>query len=510
MNASNRHKSILLLSIVNFLFFNLLAQVTLPFSYDLGKPSNVLGLSASYLGPDYTSSPKIKFDAANGYLIINIASAPGTLSYTLRWNQGSSAPRYSDEFELLESDNGSLYTLVQAYNASSGTPLENGKVIVETISTLKPTTRFLKWLAVSKSNGIIGLGNINIGVGINTPNSRAATSVSSASFTANWDQVSTATGYIVDVYTKEPKLVTTTKDLIISEYVEGSSDNKFIEIYNGTGADVDLSDYKFQCYLNGNQTPTNNVQLTGTLQNGQVITFRNSNATLDTSPITSTVCGFNGNDAVALYKISTGAFVDIFGRIGEDPGTAWGSGQHSTVDKTLRRKSTVMCGISQNPELGFPTLTTEWDVFEKDNVSNLNQHSTTGTRLSIQNTPILNSPFLINNNNTTSLVISNLTSSTYYYTVKSTVGNFSTSPSSEVIVNTNVLLTTVNNGEFIPCVYASKGRLYMKGESEFQLFDLLGNLVAKRQDFKARNSIAIKSGIYVVKTATYSSKIVVE
>lgn len=50
---------------------------------------------------------------------------------------------------------------------------------------------------------------------------------------------------------------------------------------------------------------------------------------------------FNGDDAL-VYKISTTSFVDIFGRIGNDPGTEWtGDGGYSTVNKTLVRKATV-------------------------------------------------------------------------------------------------------------------------------------------------------------------------
>ena len=32
-------------------------------------------------------------------------------------------------------------------------------------------------------------------------------------------------------------------DLFFSEYAEGSSDNKYLEIFNGTGNDIDLSLY---------------------------------------------------------------------------------------------------------------------------------------------------------------------------------------------------------------------------------------------------------------------------
>ena len=41
------------------------------------------------------------------------------------------------------------------------------------------------------------------------------------------------------------------EDLFFSEYAEGSSSNKYVEIYNGTGADVDLSSYSLQGTNNG-------------------------------------------------------------------------------------------------------------------------------------------------------------------------------------------------------------------------------------------------------------------
>ncbi|CAM5522208.1 hypothetical protein LSPH24S_04475 [Lysinibacillus sphaericus] len=45
-------------------------------------------------------------------------------------------------------------------------------------------------------------------------------------------------------------------DLIISEYIEGLSNNKAIELYNGTGSTIDLSQYKLELYTNGSTTPT--------------------------------------------------------------------------------------------------------------------------------------------------------------------------------------------------------------------------------------------------------------
>ena len=50
-----------------------------------------------------------------------------------------------------------------------------------------------------------------------------------------------------------PALAAST-DLFISEYIEGSSNNKAIEIYNGTGATVNLATggYNIQMHFNGN------------------------------------------------------------------------------------------------------------------------------------------------------------------------------------------------------------------------------------------------------------------
>ena len=45
-------------------------------------------------------------------------------------------------------------------------------------------------------------------------------------------------------------------ELFFSEYVEGSSNNKALEIYNGTGAAVDLAagGYNVQMFFNGSAT----------------------------------------------------------------------------------------------------------------------------------------------------------------------------------------------------------------------------------------------------------------
>src|SRR3989338_373179 len=169
-------------------------------------------------------------------------------------------------------------------------------------------------------------------------------------------------------------------DLIISEYVEGSGSNKYIEIYNGSMGSINLADYQLQLYANGAASPTSNVTLSGTLAAGTTIVYKNSAATIYLGATTNnTAVNFNGDDAVALFKISTSSFVDIVGNIGCDPGTAWTSGGFSTLDKTLVRNPSVCSGVTIDPATScpFPTLTTEWTQSNVDIVANLGSHTMT-------------------------------------------------------------------------------------------------------------------------------------
>ena len=97
-------------------------------------------------------------------------------------------------------------------------------------------------------------------------------------------------------------------DLFISEYVEGSSFNKAIEIYNGTGADVDLTagQYRVELYSNGSPTISQAMSLTGTLGDGGVLVIAHGSANAEilavTDVINAIVINFNGDDALVLRR----------------------------------------------------------------------------------------------------------------------------------------------------------------------------------------------------------------
>lgn len=176
-------------------------------------------------------------------------------------------------------------------------------------------------------------------------------------------------------------------DLFFSEYVEGSSgNNKCVEIYNPTGAAIDLSAgaYKVQVFANGAAMAGSTIALTGTIAAYGTYVLCNSGAgtgLLAVANQTSGSLSHNGDDALALVKGAGNTFVDIFGNIGNDPGAAWTSGAISTVDQVLRRKSTVQAGITINPggtgAGAFASLGAEWENFSDTDYTGFGSHTST-------------------------------------------------------------------------------------------------------------------------------------
>lgn len=160
----------------------------------------------------------------------------------------------------------------------------------------------------------------------------------------------------------------------ISEYVEGSANNKALEIYNPTDVALNLSGYSIKVFSNGATTAGKTVPLSGTLapKGTLVLTDTASVAALAAkSNMTFGTSNFNGDDAIALYKGND--LIDVFGQIGVDPGTSWGSNGNFTHDRTLVRKTTVSKGDSNGSDAFDPSI--EWDFFARDDFSNLGSHT---------------------------------------------------------------------------------------------------------------------------------------
>ncbi len=166
--------------------------------------------------------------------------------------------------------------------------------------------------------------------------------------------------------------------LIFSEYVEGGGFNKALEIFNGTGGPVNISNYRIKMYFNGNASPGINFVMAGTIAPGATYVITQTAAT------DATVLGaanlfhassswFNGDDAITLERVSDGLLVDSIGQIGFDPGTEWGSGLVSTADNTLRRKPNVTTGDTNPTNVFNPAV--EWDGFAQNTFAGLGSHN---------------------------------------------------------------------------------------------------------------------------------------
>ena len=203
--------------------------------------------------------------------------------------------------------------------------------------------------------------------------------------------------------------ITSCSELFISEYVEGSGNNKALEIYNPTSSTIDLSSYIVIRYSNGSTSASsaNAIQLVGSINPNDVhvgvIEKLNPSGTGNEVPVadslqakadafyctdynTSNAWYWNGNDAIVLARVSVteitnAIIVDVFGKVGEDPIGGWNdnaasgftsSGYSWTEDHTLIRKNTVLSGDIDPIDLFNASL--EWDSLAEDSWNNLGSH----------------------------------------------------------------------------------------------------------------------------------------
>lgn len=155
--------------------------------------------------------------------------------------------------------------------------------------------------------------------------------------------------------------IATITELYFSEYVEGSSNNKALEISNNTGTPISLASYTIKKQTNGAGSWSTGLPLSGTLaENGKFVIVNNlisSNCYYTANLATSaTEMAFNGNDAIGLFK--NGTLIDIIGIFN-------GGSANFSIDETIRRKSAITV-----PKTTF-NKSTDWDIFPTDTCGGL-------------------------------------------------------------------------------------------------------------------------------------------
>lgn len=175
-------------------------------------------------------------------------------------------------------------------------------------------------------------------------------------------------------------------DLFFSQYGEGSGNNKFLEIYNGTGQDVDLSNYAFPSVANDPDVPGmheywNDFPEGAVVANGDVYVIAHPSAT---NEIFASADHFhqylsNGDDgyALALGTEEQYSVIDFIGDFNGDPGGGWDVAGvvEATKNHTLTRKSSVCQGNSDwDASRGTNEEDSEWIVTEQNDSSGLGSH----------------------------------------------------------------------------------------------------------------------------------------
>ncbi len=454
--------------------------------------ANVSGGSSAVIG----TNGSFTLEIVDNDIPTPVATAATSISYTgftANWNAASGITDY--QFDLsTASDFSSFVGAYQNYTVSA-TNLD--------ISGLtQGTNYYYRVKAIYNASAGSYSSPITVTtsaiVVLDPPVAGDATAISHEGFTARWEAVSGADNYRLDVFAGSGG---NTTSIIISEYVEGNSNNKYVELYNGTGMDVDLTNYKLLLFANGAKSPNNTHSLSGIMPNNSCLVFKNSSAVLTlpegVTATNSTATNFNGNDVVALVQVigTDTTYYDIFGNIGD--ATYWSSGSISATNQTLRRKSEVLSGVTMDISgTGFPTLATEWDTFAIDTVSDLGTHSIGGA-----STPVAGYQDLLVTGNVAR--ISGLEpETTYSYRVRAENSSFTTGNSNtiEAVTTASVQGTGANT-----CISGAETTVLIPVLSVYTNNSVVINPVVSSSDDFAVTVSAITGGIRYSFTSSNSS-----
>ncbi|MFK7755532.1 MAG: lamin tail domain-containing protein [Flavobacteriales bacterium] len=169
-------------------------------------------------------------------------------------------------------------------------------------------------------------------------------------------------------------------NIFFSEYQEGSSNNKALEIYNPTQFPVSLADYQLVNCSNGcgaldTWEFTNDIFGGATIAPGDVFVVAHPDADPAIQAETDVEFQFlsNGDDVFALQRISTMEIIDVIGeQTIDDIGDGWTvSGvENGTQNHTLVRMEAVNEGTSD-----WTVGQDQWVVLDQDVFENIGSHT---------------------------------------------------------------------------------------------------------------------------------------
>lgn len=258
---------------------------------------------------------------------------------------------------------------VKAKDSSGNISIDSNSVPVTTLApdTQNPTAPTLTASSTSNSATTLSWSGATDNIGVSAyeiyKDGVLLTTVTSSPYTVNG--LSSSTTYTFTIKAKDAAgntspnsntvSINTTAapaftELYISEYYEGLSNNKLIEISNPTNSAITLNNYSIKKQVNGAGNWNNELVLSGTINANSTLVLKNLNTSLPSCSFTSqTVSGapldFNGNDPIGLFK--NGTLIDAVG-------TFNGGSRDFAADTDLRRNVSV-------PNATFNS--SEWDSY---------------------------------------------------------------------------------------------------------------------------------------------------
>ena len=175
--------------------------------------------------------------------------------------------------------------------------------------------------------------------------------------------------------------------LIFSEYGEGSSFNKWIEIYNPTNQQINMDEYRYNFCWNGCDSLLWEFSLA--FDSGRVlmpgetylIVHNNADSILLNNADQITNLLSNGNDVCAIFNLPTNSVIDIIGEFTDvPPNDGWDIelNTNATKNQTLIRKDSVCGGNfgNWNQSNGLGSISSsEWIVNSQDDFSDIHNHN---------------------------------------------------------------------------------------------------------------------------------------
>ncbi len=179
--------------------------------------------------------------------------------------------------------------------------------------------------------------------------------------------------------------------LFFSEYAEGSSNNKYLEIFNPGLIELSFESMALAFTINEPATPGTyetwvEFPANANIAPGGIFKIVHSSAAPELVNAADFIYGnlSNGNDGFALVEGSQTDFIilDIIGDWNGDPGTGWdvAGTENATQNHTLVRKPEALSGNAGDwsTSAGTNADNSEWIVLEIDDWSNFGEHAAAG------------------------------------------------------------------------------------------------------------------------------------